>query len=444
MNTRVEDLNTWLFKSVSIAPLVVFRLTFGLVLLYSSIRTYEKGWIKELYIDPTYHFSFFSWLQPLDGDGMYMIFLFLGLTSIGIIFGFLYRISIVVHFLLFAYVELIDKTYYLNHYYLVSLVVFWMIWVPAHRWYSVDCVLFPNIRSETCTNWNILIFKFQLSIVYFFAGLAKVNPDWMLRAQPMATWLPGKYQLPIIGQFMNLREVACLFSWSGCAYDLTIWIFLWMKKTRFVAYLAVLVFHIMTGILFPRIGMFPYIMIVSTVIFFSASAHEKILSYIGGGLSLTGAEQRTIKKNKVISVILSVYLLIQLFLPMRYLQYPGNLFWHERGYRFSWRVMLMEKNGYTSFIVKDPIKDIQREADQSRFLTAFQKQQLRSQPDMMIQFAHFLGDRFKNLHGYEPEVYVKSRISLNARRSQVFTDETLDVYGHKDPMGHGWIVPLKD
>ena len=35
--------------------------------------------------------------------------------------------------------------------------------------------------------------------------------------------------------------------------------------------------------------------------------------------------------------------MIQVIFPLRYIFYPGELFWHEQGYRFSWRVMLMEK-----------------------------------------------------------------------------------------------------
>ncbi|MEM9681355.1 MAG: HTTM domain-containing protein, partial [Bacteroidota bacterium] len=423
MNPRFDRLNVWLYESVSIAPLVVFRIAFGLLLFYSTYRTYEKGWIKELYIEPTYHFTFFSWLTPLEGNGMYLIFGLLILFSIGIVLGCLYRLSTLLYFILFTYVELLDKAYYLNHYYLVSLLVFWMIWVPAHHWFSIDARLFPKIKSTTCNNWHILIFKVQLSIVYFFAGLAKVNPDWLFRAQPMATWLPGKYQLPVIGSIMHLKEVAFLFSWAGCLYDLSIWLFLWIRKTRVLAYLGVLVFHILTGILFPRIGMFPYIMITSTLIFFSSAFHERLLQFIGGGFpdKLHSDNVRTTspQRQSIVSMLLVGYLLIQLFLPLRYLLHSGNLFWHEKGYRFSWRVMLMEKNGYTSFIVRDPVKNVQREVDPSIYLTDFQKQQLRSQPDMMIQFGRFLGDRFKEQHGYNPEIYVKSRISLNARRSQV-------------------------
>ena len=167
MKSKFNRLNSWLFGRVSIAPLIVFRITFGLLLLYSTYRTYEKGWIKELYIDPLYHFEFFSWLTPLEGNGMYIIFGLMGICSIGIALGCLYRLNALSFFLLFTYVELLDKTYYLNHYYLVSLLTFWMIWVPAHHWFSIDVKLFPKIKSTTCKNWHILIFRLQLSIVYF-------------------------------------------------------------------------------------------------------------------------------------------------------------------------------------------------------------------------------------------------------------------------------------
>ncbi|MEL6718517.1 MAG: HTTM domain-containing protein [Bacteroidota bacterium] len=446
MQIALSKLDTYLFRPVSIAPLIVFRLIFGALLLYSTARTWQKGWIDELYIEPTYHFSFIYWLHPLEGNGMYIIFSLLILSSIGIILGLFYRVSSLLFLFLFTYVELLDKAYYLNHYYLVTTLVFWLTLVPANRWYALDTFLFPRIKSTTCANWHILIFKVQLSIVYFFAGLAKVNSDWLLRAQPLAIWLPGRYELPIIGSWLHYKEVAFLFSWIGCIYDLTIWIFLWIKKTRPYAYFMVIIFHILTAILFPRIGMFPLIMITSTVIFFSPTWHQKVLSYLPFSSSL---DTEIVQKSKpkwslYATTIFLAYFAIQLYLPFRYLQYSGNLFWHEKGYRFSWRVMLMEKNGYTSIIVRDPLENIQKEVDKDQYLTPFQKQQMRSQPDMILQFARHIGDEFKAKKGYAPEVFVKSRLSLNARRSQVFTNDTIDVYSSADPMNNGWIIPLEE
>ncbi len=443
MTITYQQIQDHLFKRVSIAPLVGFRIVFGLVLLYSTLRTWDKGWIKEFYIDPVYHFSFIRGLEPLSGNGMYIVFALLMLTAIGITIGLLYRVCTGLHLLLFTYVELLDKTLYLNHYYLVTLLLFWMLWVPAHHWFSIDSMLFTQIRSTVCSWWHIGVFKLQLSIVYFFAGLAKVNGDWLLRAQPLATWLPGLYELPIIGSWLHLKSVAFLFSWAGCLYDLTIWIFLWIKKTRPIAYVFVIGFHVMTAILFPRIGMFPYIMISSAIIFFSADWHQKVFNLLGAKFPSDNLD-KTInpRRRKLITWFILCYLAFQIYLPLRYIQYPGNLFWNERGYRFSWRVMLMEKNGQTEFIVNDPKTNVRAEVDQDRYLTPFQKAQMRSQPDMILQFARHIGDNFTLMNGYAPEVYVKSRLSLNARRSQVFTDETVDVYSLKNPMHSNWIQPL--
>ena len=446
MYTTINQIKDSLFKQVSIAPLIVFRVVFGGLLLFSTIRTAQQGWIYELYIEPTFHFGFFSWLTPLSENGMYLVFALMGIAALGIMLGLFYRISTILFFLLFTYVELLDKTYYLNHYYLVCLMTFWLCLVPAHRSYSIDSIMFPNIRSSNCSNWHLLIFKVQLSVVYFFAGLAKVNSDWLFHAQPLATWLPGRYQLPVIGSFLHYKELAFLFSWIGCIYDLSIWVFLWIKRTRGVAYVFVLIFHFLTAVLFPRIGMFPFIMITCTIIFFSTEWHQKVLSFLPFYQKSDSSHcfAPSTKWHSLISIALIAYFIVQLYLPFRYIQYPGNLFWHEQGYRFSWRVMLMEKNGYTSIILKDPKTKLQKEIDQNEFLTAFQKQQMRSQPDMILQFAKHIGDEFYALNGYAPEIYVESYLSLNGRRSQVFTDKTMDVYSLKDPLNSNWIIPLKE
>lgn len=441
----VQRIESALFQEVSNAPLIVFRCLFGCLLLCSPYRMLSEGWVQQSYIDPTYHFSFISWLEPLSGAGMYWVFYVKMLLACFIVLGFCYRISVALYLLLFVYVELLDKTFYLNHYYLVSLLLFWLLLVPANRRRSIDAMLFPAIHRNTCRAWCILVFKVQLSIVYFFAGFAKVNPDWLFRAQPLAAWLPSLYQLPIIGKVVHLKMVAFLFSWAGCLYDLLIWIFLWMKKWRGLAYFLVIVFHVLTGILFPRIGMFPYIMVISTVIFFSSEFHERLLSFIPAFRQKNVVQEKTIKQGRRSLVyFIMFYFAVQLLLPFRFLQHDGNLFWHERGYRFSWRVMLMEKSGQTAIIVRDPVMEKQYEVDQDTYLTPFQQKQMRSQPDMIHQFSTYIGDEFKRDHGYSPEIYVKSRMSLNGRQSQQFTDDSINIYQKELQDLTKWILPFEE
>ena len=215
-------------KPVSIAPLVTFRICFGLLLFISTIRFWVRGWVDAVYVNPVFHFTYwgFDWIKPFGKTGMYLVFLLTALSTLFIAIGFLYRLASICFFLSFTYVELIDSTTYLNHYYFVSLVAFLLIWLPANRKYSVDALLKPALQRDLVPAWTIGIIRFQMAVVYVFAGLAKLNADWLLNAQPMKIWLPAKSHLPIIGSLMYKEWVAYVFSWFGALYDLFIVFFL--------------------------------------------------------------------------------------------------------------------------------------------------------------------------------------------------------------------------
>ena len=244
-------------------------------MLFGITRFLVNGWVEQLYIQPKYHFTYlgFDWVQPLEGNLMYIPFVLMILASISIILGLFYRWGAVIFFICFTYVELLDKSNYLNHYYFVSLVSFLMIWLPANTRFSLDAVLYPRIARRKMRQWNSGIIKFQLAVVYIFAGIAKINADWLIEAQPLKTWLQAHHNIPVVGEYFQQDWLAYAFSWSGCFYDLFIVLFLLNKRFRPYAYLFVVLFHLLTWYLFP-IGVFPWVMIFSTLIFFSSDFHE--------------------------------------------------------------------------------------------------------------------------------------------------------------------------
>lgn len=168
-------LNKFILKDHSIAPLVTFRVLFGFIMIVGFIRFAANGWIQELYIEPDYFFTYtwFDWVKPWGSLGMYVMFALMFLGALGIMLGWFYRFTSVLFFLLFTYVELIDKTNYLNHYYFVSLIAFLLIWVPANKNFSLDVRRGAIMPVTHVSAWCINIFKWQLLLVYFFAGLAK-------------------------------------------------------------------------------------------------------------------------------------------------------------------------------------------------------------------------------------------------------------------------------
>ena len=438
-----------LYAETSIAPLVIFRIIFGLMMCGSAIRFWAKGWIDSLFIQPDnfFHYYGFEWVKPMGEVGMYTVFVLLIISSIFIAIGFFYRWATLLYFLLFTYIELIDITNYLNHYYFISLVALIMCFLPAHRSLSVDVWRKPSIALGKVPNWTIASVKFQLGLVYFFAGIAKINYDWLFDAMPMSIWLQAKTHWPIIGALFSEKWIAYSFSWMGCIFDLTVVFFLLSKRCRLLAYLFLVIFHIVTGVMFP-IGMFPWIMILATLIFFSADFHQKIIVFIQSRLKLKERESIEYNslflhgfKKKVLTGFLLTYVFFQMVFPFRYMLYPGNLFWTEQGYRFSWRVMLMEKAGTAFFYVTDPKTGKRGEVDNSQFLTATQEKMMATQPDLILQYAHIIKQEVESSGLENPIINAEVYVTLNGSRSKLFIDPKVNLSELEDGLKHkDWIL----
>lgn len=448
------------FEQVSAAPLAVYRIGFGLLMLFSTLRFIANGWVEAQYISPSFHFSYygFEWLPYPSPEGIYALFILMLIGSILILLGLFYRIGATLFFLAFTYVELLDKANYLNHYYFVSLIALLLIFIPANRYFSLDAKLGLTKYSKTCSKWNIRILQFQIAIVYIFAGIAKLESDWLLEAQPLKYWLHTAHHWEFFGPILKQDWVAYTFAWFGCIYDLTIVLFLALKKTRKIAYVFVIIFHVTTWLLFP-IGVFPWVMMFATLIFFEPSLHEKILNFLR---VLFGHHSPAIRRQPNVSRIprtvikgaLALYIFIQIAMPFRYLLYDGNLFWTEQGFRFSWRVMLMEKAGYATFYVSDPDTHAEVEIKNCDYLTPNQEKMMSTQPDMILQFAHYLEEEYKDttverfgtqMTFTAPEVHAEVFVTLNSRPHQLYVDREHNLASiDNDLSERDWLEAFKE
>ena len=438
----------YLNKESSPYPLSIYRIGFGVLVMITILRFWYNGWIDSLYIDPDFHFSYygFSWVKPL-GIYTYLIFYICFFSALFVMLGYKYKYAIVTLFLSFTYIELMDKTTYLNHYYLVSSLSFLMIFLPCTSYFSLD-----SKNNTKVPQWTIDSLKLMLLIVYLYAGLAKINSDWLINAQPLKIWLKTKYTIPIIGEtLLQNNYTYYLFSWGGMLYDIFIPFLLLYRRTRFFAFIMVIVFHVLTRILFPAIGMFPVIMIFSCIIFFDISTHKKILDLLKKIFNRENKLNEVFTpyihkyNKKLIPIFVSVFFIWQVLIPLRSFSYPGELFWTEQGYRFSWRVMLIEKAGYTTFKIVDNSSGNSELVDNSLYLTKFQEKQMSFQPDMIIEYAHYLGDTYKKKGFKDVSVYAESYVTLNGRPSQRFIDPEADLYNEKiNFKNKKWILPFKD
>ncbi len=439
---QLDLLHQKALRPVDCASAVLFRIVFGLLGLVGVIRFFVNGWIAELYILPHHHFTYlgFGWLRPWPAWGMYAHFVALGILSIFIALGYYYRWSIAGYFLAFTYVELLDQTTYLNHYYWVSLISFLMIFMPLEHRVSVDAWRKPAIRRDTVPQWVVWVLRGQLGIVYLFAGLAKVNPDWLFRGQPLRIWLFQHGGMPLAGPWLQTAAMAHVMSWGGALFDLTIVIWLLWDRTRRFGYAVLAVFHVMTGMLFPAIGLFPWYMIGGSLVFFPPGWPRRILAKwvhipdFPSSLRQVDWDHRSPPvyrrpgwPHRLSMVGLCLLALVQLGLPLRHFAYPGNVRWNEEGYFFAWRVMLTEKVGFVEFRVRDPVTGELWRVTPDRWLSPLQAERMATQPELIRQTALFIADDFAQ-GGHGPvEVRVDAFVSFNGRPHARLIDPDVDL-----------------
>jgi len=432
---------------VDVAWLSAFRVLFGLTMAVSATRFLVYGWVDRLFSSQSFRFTFFgfAWVERLPQPDLHGLFAALVLLSLAVAAGAWVRITTPLLALGLSYFQLLDVTNYLNHYYLAALLAWLLCALPIGRAYSIDAWLRAR-RGETVdytvSALALYLLRLQVGLVYFFAGLAKAQPDWLLHAQPLRIWLSARTDLPLLGPLLGLEGTALALSWAGFLFDTTVPFFLLGRRTRPYAFAAVILFHTGTKLLFP-IGMFPFIMVLSALVFFEPSWPRRVLGWLGPAWrsavnAPTGASGRRVPGWVLVAA--ACYALLQLALPLRAFAYPGDVLWHEQGMRFSWRVMVRAKGGSTTFRVVPEPGAAPLIVPPRTYLTSYQESEMSSQPDLILQLAHRIRDDFREQGFARVAVYADSRVALNGRRSQPFIDPRVDLGQVEDSLARAAFV----
>ena len=265
-------------QPIDIAGIAYFRVVFGAVMAWEMWRFLDAGWVESFYIGKEIYFKYwpFTFVEPLSGAAMELVFYLVALAAILVSVGLFYRVSAIALFIGLIYIFLLDQTRYLNHFYLIFLVAFLMIFLPAHRCFSLDALRNPAIRSSTAPAWTLWLIRFQFAVPYFFGGIAKLNADWF-RGEPMRAWLADRTDFPIIGGLFTDEPVVWVAVYGALLLDFFVVFLLLHSKTRVFAFIAAVTFHFMTARLFG-IGIFPWVMIAGTITFFDADWPRRLIA----------------------------------------------------------------------------------------------------------------------------------------------------------------------
>lgn len=418
--------------------LAALRIAFGALMFAATLRFWAYGWIDQLYVRPAFHFTYYGmgWVRPWPAPMLYAHFALLAVAALFVSLGLFYRASIAAFVLLFTYVELLDSATYLNHYYAISLVALLLAFMPAANVLSLDAMRAKRAGRplpETVPRAAVLVLRAQVGVIYFFAGVAKLNEEWLFHAEPLTTWLLARTDMPLLGPVLALPWTPMAMSWAGALFDLTIPFWLSIRRTRPFAFVAVIAFHVVTWRLFP-IGMFPWVMIGLTPIFFPPDWPLTIGNRAATVVSKPGPPLR-----RTTTLAIAAWLAIQCTLPLRHHLYAGDVLFTEEGMRFSWQVMIVERGGTASFRTIDP-DGVTREVDPSVDLTPLQRRMMATQPDMILQYAHHLAELRPGAR-----VYADVFVAMNGRPSRRLVDPTVDLAAEADTLfGYRWVLTEDD
>ncbi len=398
-----------LFRPVDNSPLIIFRIIFGFLIIAESWGAIITGWVRKVFVETPFNFSFigFEFLSVLHGGGMYYYFFVMGVVGVLIMIGFYYRVSMVAFLIMWSAVYLAQKTHYNNHYYLLMLLSMLMAALPAHAYKSVDAQRNPKIRSTTCPQWCLWIFVVQISLVYFYGGIAKIYPDW-IEAKPIGMWFRSKSDYFLIGPLLAKEWFQILISYSGIAFDTLIAPALIWKRTRKVAFVATIIFHLFNSAVF-QVGIFPYMGIAFGLFFFAPS----VVSNIFFKKKVFEKSPPNYATSKWVIAILTIWFAIQIALPLRHWTYPGSVHWTEEGHRLSWHMMLRVKYGGVTFRVVDTTTKEEWIVKPTEFVSGGQAGDIATKPDVCWQFVQWLKAHYREQGINTVEIYADSRANLN-------------------------------
>jgi vitamin K-dependent gamma-carboxylase len=434
------------FAPTDIAPLAFFRIFFGTAMLYHTCKNVASGFVEYAYIRPLFNFTHpgFSWVTPWPGDGMYVHFAVMAIAAVGILTGCLYRVSATVFAVCHLYVFLLEKVHNNNHDYLICLLSGIIIFVPAHRLWSVDALLKPRLRSDTAPRIWLWLLRFQIAIPYVYGGISKINYDW-LHGQPIRIWLGQWTNLPAVGPYMTTDISVMLFAWGGVFFDLLVVPALLWKRTRRLAFAGAIVFHLMNAMLWT-IGVFRWLMIGATLLFFPAATIRRVLSRRKVRSVDDASRKKTFtKQQRATLACVGIYVFLQLIIPFRQWLYPGSPSWTEEAQHFSWRMMLRNKQAWIRFYAHDRETGHRGVVDLTKYLNGYQLKDMSKDPDWIVQFVHFLRDNYRKDGAGDLEIRVVCMSSLNGRKPQLLMDPTIDYASVDRVLGpQPWIVPLHE
>jgi uncharacterized membrane protein YphA (DoxX/SURF4 family) len=155
-------------------------------------------------------------------------------ASIALIIGYRARLAAFVVFLCAVFVHFVDMNFWAHHMYFLILMVLLISLTESDAMWSVRWQR-DGRPVRDVTAWPVLLMKIQLSLVYFFTAVAKVNPVYL-----SGDVLLGRAAIPAILAGSPAIEVIAV---ATVAAEFFLSVGLWIRPLRMWALFVGVVLH---------------------------------------------------------------------------------------------------------------------------------------------------------------------------------------------------------
>lgn len=458
------------FEPQDAVGLAAFRILWGMMIVYEMFLFSRNGFEKMAitYYSSAYRmpFPYTEWLTQPSRANMEIIICFAFFAALCVMCGFAYRLAAITFFVLFSYMFVLEAAYYLNHFYLLIIISFAMIFVSANARMSVDSVLFPSrfFRSRVPA-WNYFIFKSAVFVVYVWAVLVKLNVDW-LRGEPLRHWILSSManKFPTVKYFMTRWYTPYIMSYGGIVVDILQPILLVQSGwSHTMGLIITVVFHASNKI-FMNIGLFPFMCIILSSLFSSAGWPRRFT--LNDNVNLDDQyEQALMVRRKdgffsaavwngkigfrrwCVVFLICAWLLFLVLSPARFVLRTtrDQQAWNEVNHEFSWRMKLRSKSCDGFFYSDFGNGTLLINPFMNNFITFRQYSKTISDPWYIRYFANALADLLQREHPshIRPRIYTDVTCSMNYRYPMPFVLPDVDLTSDAvaGPV-EKWVIPI--
>jgi hypothetical protein len=233
----------WLYilvtRQTDARAVAIVRIVVGLAVVGFALETWIT--MARVLAPTAVSMPYIAWFPRLSLD-MLLLYVSVWLAAaLAFVLGLRTRLSGALLTATMAYTLFFDQQLYSNHLYLATLVLLLLTIADSGARFSLDARRAGN--RHQIPEWPIILLKIQVSIVYFYAALLKINPEYLSGAMMVGFWplnqltaLPGGGSPALLLQFLAVLSILT---------ELFLAAALWFPRTRWLALLVGVGFHLM-------------------------------------------------------------------------------------------------------------------------------------------------------------------------------------------------------